>query len=223
MKATSVDTAAPRSRRAILAAAAGAAAATAATALTRPLDAAADTGDPLILGQANVADALTFVTGHFLIQGPSATPGTTTLQVTGQGSETVAVFAEGGAGTGVFGETEGILSGTAGVVGAARNEFGVGVLASNPHGVGLDVFGKVRVGDRSGRATVARGRASVDVDLRQRGGLSGTPLCFANVMSYRPGVFVTMVRPNYPVRGKARIYLNRAVTANTFVAWYVLN
>ena len=63
----------------------------------------------------------------------------------------------------------------------------------------------------------------MDIDLRQKGGLSGTPLCFANVTSYRPGVFVTMVRPNYPVLGKVRIYLNRAVSSNTFVAWFVLN
>ena len=221
---TEVEATVPRTRRSLLAAAAGAAAVTAATALTRPLDAAADTGDPLILGQANVADALTLVEGHFFLQGPSAPPpSSVTLQITNHGSPGTALFAEGLSGTGVFGETEGILSETFGVVGAARNEFGVGVLASNPHGVGLDVSGKVRVGDRSGRATVAAGRSSVDVDLRQRVGLSGTPLCFANVMSYRPGVFVTMVRPNYPIAGKMRIYLNRTATANTFVAWFVLN
>jgi hypothetical protein len=70
---------------------------------------------------------------------------------------------------------------------------------------------------------VAAARRSVDIDLRQKGGLGGTPFCFANLMSYRPGVFVTTVRPNYPVAGKARIYLNRTVSSNTLVAWFVLN
>ena len=64
---------------------------------------------------------------------------------------------------------------------------------------------------------------AVDIDLRQKRGLSGTPCCFANLMSYRPGVFVTAVRPNYPVVGKARIYLNRTVSANTYVAWLIVN
>ena len=59
----------------------------------------------------------------------------------------------------------------------------------------LRVTGKARL-TRSGRATVSAGRSSVDIDLRTKGGLTGTPLCFANLMSYRPGVFVTTVRPN---------------------------
>lgn len=42
-------------------------------------------------------------------------------------------------------------------------------------------------------------------------------------MTYRPGVFVTTARPNYPIKGKIRIYLNRAVAADTFVSWVVLN
>jgi hypothetical protein len=32
-----------------------------------------------------------------------------------------------------------------------------------------------------------------------------------------------MIRPNYPIAGKARIYLNKAAAANTYVAWLVLN
>jgi hypothetical protein len=89
----------------------------------------------------------------------------------------------------------------------------------------LRTVGRIQFLDRSGRATVLKGRMSVDVDFRYPNviGLEGTPLCFANVMSYRPGVFVTMVRPNYPVRNKMRIYLNRTVTSNTFVAWLILN
>jgi hypothetical protein len=159
------------------------------------------------------------------VAGPSTPPpSSVTLQVTNQGSSGTALFAQGFGGTGVFGETEGINPGTAGVVGVAGNEVGVGVLAGSPvDGTALRVSWKARLVTRSGRATVAAGKSSVDIDLRSKGGLSGTPLCFANLMSYRPGVFVTTIRPNYPVRGKARIYLNRSVSANTFVAWFVLN
>jgi hypothetical protein len=227
MKATSVDTAAPRSRRAILAAAAGAAAATAATALTRPLDAAADTGDPLILGQANIAGDPTSLEGHVTFKGPPAPAAEPqTVTVTSQGSNTpgtMALLALGGTGSGVVGVTEGGHGSlSAGVLGSASGS-GVGVTAAHPNGFGLDVIGKMRVRDRSGRATVAAGRRSVDIDLRQKGGLGGTPFCFAVLMSYRAGVFVTTARPNYPIAGKMRIYLNRAVTADTFVAWFVLN
>ena len=42
-------------------------------------------------------------------------------------------------------------------------------------------------------------------------------------MSDRPGVFVRTFRPNFPVAGKARIYLNRTVSSNAYVAWFVLN
>jgi hypothetical protein len=90
----------------------------------------------------------------------------------------------------------------------------------------LKVRGKVQF-SRSGRATIRKGRSFVDIDFTYYSGdvygLGGTPLCFANVMSYRPGVFVTNVRPNYPVSGKLRIYINRAVSANTYVAWFVLS
>ncbi|HET9756100.1 MAG TPA: hypothetical protein VFP66_06340 [Candidatus Limnocylindrales bacterium] len=91
----------------------------------------------------------------------------------------------------------------------------------------LVVRGKVKF-NRSGRATILAGRSSVDIDFRLGPdspwyGLEGTPLCFANLMSYRPGVFVTTVRPNYPIAGKMRIYLNRTVNSRTFVAWVVLN
>jgi hypothetical protein len=100
-------------------------------------------------------------------------------------------------------------------------------LAANDNGTGLSVFGKVKFTNRSGRVTVPAGRSSVDVDLRPTDlpfhGLEGTPLCFANVMSHRPGVFVTNVRPNHPVEGKIRIYLNRSAPSPTYVAWLVLN
>jgi hypothetical protein len=98
-----------------------------------------------------------------------------------------------------------------------------GLRGTSDTGYGLNVSGKVRFATRSGRATVAAGKAFVDIDLRQKGGLSGTPLCFANLTSHRPGVHIAAVRPNDPVAGKARIYLNGAVSSNAHVAWLVLN
>ena len=88
---------------------------------------------------------------------------------------------------------------------------------------GLHVTGKAKFPDRSGRATIAAGRAYVDVDLVSKSGLQGTPLCFANLMSNRTGVYVRAVRPNYPSANKLRIYLNKAVTSSTHVSWFVLN
>ena len=213
---------APRSRRAILAAAAGAAAATAAAALGRPLPAHAADGDPLILGQENQADTVTVMHGTFRVQPQLEV-------VNGESPPAVvnpyAIRGHSDNGTGVIGESAGTRGlASSGVEGVAFKEAGIGVSAFNVEGgTGLLVYGKARLYTRSGRATVAAGRASVDVDLRQKGGLSGTPLCFANLMTYRPGTFVTTVRPNYPVAGKARFYLNRTVSVNTFVAWFVLN
>jgi hypothetical protein len=100
-------------------------------------------------------------------------------------------------------------------------------LIADDNGVALVVSGKVRLNRRSGRTSVLAGTRHVDIDFRslEEGftGLEGTPLCFANLMSYRPGVFVTTVRPNFPIKGKLRIYLNRTVTSTTFVSWFVLN
>jgi hypothetical protein len=219
MKQTDDSSTPARSRRAILLAAAGAAGSTAATVLARPLDALADSGDPLILGQANVAGDQTGLEGQLFLQAPQTPPGTIALEVIG--SANVGVYAHGG-GTGVFGETEGVTA-TSGVIGGANGEVGVGVSALNPYGVGLFVLGKAKFVSRSGRAIVGAGKSFVDVDLRQKGGLSGTPLCFANLTSRRVGVHVEAVRPNDPGTGRMRIYLNGAVTANTFVAWFVLN
>ncbi|MFL5687170.1 MAG: hypothetical protein ACJ77D_14075 [Chloroflexota bacterium] len=99
-------------------------------------------------------------------------------------------------------------------------------LIADDNGDALIVGGKMRL-ERSGRAKVLAGKSTVDVDLRPTDlpfyGLEGTPLCFATLMTYRAGVFVTTARPNYPIKGKIRIYLNRAVPADTFVSWVVLN
>lgn len=97
-----------------------------------------------------------------------------------------------------------------------------GVLAScDTGGVALDVRGK-SVFSRSGKVSIAKGRYYVDVDLRAKEGLAGTPLCFATLMTYRSGYHVAAVRPNYPSSGKLRIYLNKALTSATYVAYLVI-
>jgi hypothetical protein len=98
---------------------------------------------------------------------------------------------------------------------------GVGVCATATTGTALQVLGKAKL-SRSGRVAVLAGKAYVDVDLTKNGGLGGTPLCFANLLYYRSGVFVAAVRPNYPSTGKLRIYLSKAVAGSTNVAWVVL-
>ena len=70
--------------------------------------------------------------------------------------------------------------------------------------------------------TIPAGADRIDVDVKPLGSLAGTPLCFANLQICRVGVHVEAVRPNVPSFGKMRIYLNKAVTASTAVAWVVL-
>jgi hypothetical protein len=223
----SIDTTVRRSRRALLTAAGGAAAASAAAALSRPLQVTAASGDPLILGQVN-----TSLVDHTRLDGTldvvnidSDGRGITGQDVSVIGSEGAGVEGSSTNGTGIRGSSQGATGiNSSGVKGISQTAGGVGVAAISPSaGTALYAQGKVRLATRSGRTTVVTGKASVDIDLRQRGGLAGTPLGFAVLMTYRPGVFVTTVRPNYPIKGKARIYLNRAVTSTTYVAWFVLN
>jgi hypothetical protein len=113
-------------------------------------------------------------------------------------------------------------AGAVGVLGYAP--AGIGVYAQSDTNYALKVVGKALF-DRSGRVLVPKGRAYVDVDLRPWGGLGGAPLCFANILTRRAGVHVETVRPNYPVAGKLRIYLNKvpSLSTSTAVAWIVMN
>jgi len=112
----------------------------------------------------------------------------------------------------------GQVHGGQGVRGEAT--VGIGVYATATTGTALQVSGKASF-SRSGRATIASGHSYVDVTVA--GGLAGTPLCFANLQTFRSGISVAAVRPNYPSAGKLRIYLSKAVTASTYVAWIVTN
>jgi len=97
---------------------------------------------------------------------------------------------------------------------------GIGVHAETTAGTALDVIGKASF-SRSGRAAVTAGHKSVTVSVE--GGLAGTPLSFANLSSYRPGVAVAAVRPNFPSAGKMRIYLTKVMTSSTSVSWMVMD
>ena len=99
---------------------------------------------------------------------------------------------------------------------------GTGVRARSDTGAALKVTGKASF-SRSGRVAIGKGKAFVDVDLRTSGGLAGIPLCFANIQTRRPGVHVETVRPNYPIAGKMRIYLNKVAspTGSTTIAWII--
>ena len=100
------------------------------------------------------------------------------------------------------------------------SDSGTGVYAKAATGTALQVSGKARF-SRSGRAAVAAAHSYVDVAVA--GGLTGTPLCYATLMTYRSGTAIAAVRPNYPTTGKIRIYLTKSVTATTYVAWFVAN
>ena len=93
--------------------------------------------------------------------------------------------------------------------------------ASAEAGIALVVDGKARF-SRSGRVNIPAGAVRIDVDIKLLGSLGGTPLCFANLQTRVARVHVEAVRPNVPSFGKLRIYLNKAVTASTPVAWVVL-
>jgi hypothetical protein len=209
----SLDTNVRRSRRALLSAALGTAAGSALAALGRPLPAKAADGDALILGQVNTASTVTRLDAGGLRVG----------SFTGSvgAGEVEAISGDKSA---VYGWCDGPL-GTSGVHGHANSHYSYGVTASHLYNyeTALYVEGKARLATRSGRAIVAAGTLHVDVDMRTKGYIDGTPLCFANLMSYRAGVSVATVRPNYPIRGKMRIYLTRTVSSPAYVAWFVLN
>ena len=195
------------SRRAVLGAAAGAVVAGVASALAPETALAGSDGD-VVLGQSNVSASTT------TIESADADPA---FLVTNTALSSVAIQAHGERAA-----VEAHVPGPPGTAIVATAGFGDGGQGGAIHAEGWSEFIGHVVMSRSGRATVLSGRSYADVDLRSKGGLAGTPLCFANVMSYRPGLFVTMVRPNYPIAGKARIYLNRLASANTYVAWFIL-
>ena len=197
------------SRRAVLGAAAGAVAAGVAGALALPEVVLAGTDGDVVLGDVNTTGSTT------TIETADADPA---FVVTNTALSAVGIHAHGERAA-----VEAHVPGPPGTAIVATAGFGDGGQGGAIHAEGWSEFIGHVVMSRSGRATVPKGSAHADIDLRAKGGLAGMPLCFANVISYRPGLFVTMIRPNYPGAGRARIYLNKVATANTYVAWLVLS
>jgi len=233
-----LDPTTPRSRRALLTAAAAATAVTVVEAVARPLPVAAGPS-PLLLGVTNtttVQTTLTNSTNDATVLKVDATMTGWGIQGTatdGIGVLGIATSGKGDAnGVGVAGEADrlgvwgsggsqgvsGFSVGGVGVVGTSKS--GIGVRAHSDSGQALHVEGKIH-SSRSGKATVTAGHRSVTATVP--GGLGGTPLCFANLSSYRVGVAVAAVRPNWPSSGKIRIYLTRVVTRSTSVSWMVMD
>ena len=73
--------------------------------------------------------------------------------------------------------------------------------------------------DRSGRLTIAAGKSSV---TKTGITLTSASMVIAVLQTNRPGVYVQAAVPN-PGGSSFTIYLNKAVTANTAVAWMVLS
>jgi hypothetical protein len=239
----------PRSRRALLTAAAGGAAAMVASAAMPLTVAAAPT--PMSTEQDNPSVAQTSVTqsaaGAVAFKARTTNPDAAGL-LGSTGDETdiaadtsftgVYGFAPAapvefdGFGSGVWGDSPDVgVVGTGGV--GVRGEGFIGTVAAGGFGAGaigllawggdgsgadvaLDVRGKVRF-SRSGRVTILSGRSSIKVNLA---GVTTSSRVFAVLHSNRSGRYVRAI---VPTTGSFTVYLNTTVTANTFIAWFVLN
>ncbi|HEX2470921.1 MAG TPA: hypothetical protein VHK05_10045 [Candidatus Limnocylindrales bacterium] len=243
------DSNAPRSRRALLTAAAGAAGAMAASAALPLTAAAAPT--PMSTEQDNPSTAQTSVTqsaaGFIAFKASTTNPDRAGLVgATGDQTDTNESFSAytgvygfapaapidfSGFGSGVWGDSPDVGvagsgfvgvrgDGAYGMVAAGFTGGGTGLLAWGGDGSGadiaLDVRGKVKF-SRSGRVTILSGRSTIKVNLV---GVTTSSRVFAVLHSNRSGRYVRAV---VPTTGSFTIYLNTTVTANTFIAWFVIN
>jgi hypothetical protein len=87
---------------------------------------------------------------------------------------------------------------------------------STPTQVGIRASGRVQFPDRSGKATIAAGKASVSVSVA---GMTSANFAMAVLGASRSGRWVRAVACS---AGKITIYLNVAVTTSTPVHWLVL-
>jgi hypothetical protein len=127
------------------------------------------------------------------------------------------VVGESAAGTGVVGISHG--AGAAGVSGDATASNGIGVRAmASAGGTALSVTGKAKF-SRSGMLTIPAGASQVT-----KTGLTLNTASFllATLQAYRAGIAVAAVVPN-PTAGSFTIYLTKAVTSSTRVAWFQVN
>jgi hypothetical protein len=93
----------------------------------------------------------------------------------------------------------------------------VGVWAgADAGGFALQVNGRAKF-SRSGRTAVSAGKSSKIVLLS---GLTSSNLVIATLQTHRTGVYIAAA---VPTTGRFTLYLNKAVTATTYFAWFVLN
>ena len=183
------------------------------------------------MGASEGSDGMgVYGSGHYGVWGDSATTG-----VLGHTGDQTGVLGYSGvvdmgepppasvAKTGVFGYCA-IDSAAVGVLGRTTTGKGVrgdattgtGGYFASTSGLALDVAGKARF-SRSKRVTIAAGASSLKVTLA---GVTTSSLVLANLQSNRAGFYVQAV---VPASGSFTIYLNKATTAATFVAYFVLN
>lgn len=163
--------------------------------------------------------------GFIGLDGSTTTDNANSIGVRGSSGGATGIGVQGLGDTGVMGwdsYTDGIgvhgLSGSGhGVHGKALTGVG-GYFEANSGSTALQAVGKVKF-NRSGKATILAGKSYVDVTVS--GGLTSSSLAFANLRTYRSGIYVAAVTPN-TTSGKIRIRLNKAVGSSTSVAWFVL-
>jgi hypothetical protein len=134
--------------------------------------------------------------------------------VWGQSNAGIGVQGDASTGHGVYGQA---TTGKA-VRGAATAAGGVGVRAEAPlTGTALQVSGKA-IFSRSGKVAIAAGRSYVTKTAIP---LSSSSLVLAVLQTNRSGIYVRAAVVN-PATSSFTIYLNTAVRATTYVAWFVL-
>lgn len=147
-------------------------------------------------------------TGVFGFSPANADPNLLGVGVWGD-SDDVGIYGSGN--TGVYGY------GAVGVVGQSNGpSAGVLAIASSDADVALEVSGKA-VFDRSGKAKIAKGKSSVTVHLA---GVTSASRVFAVCFTNRSGRWVRAASPG---NGAFTIRLNAAVSATTYVSWWVVN
>lgn len=183
-----------------------------------------------VIGMAGDTTTATYVTQAFdLDTGLYGFSGSASGLGTGvYGEGTFGIWGWGDVGTRAEGETIGLLAtarpsgtavhahaGTADIPAALADVALRGTVTSNTQ-VGLRVNGRVQLVNRSGKASISAGRSSKAVSVS---GMTSGNYAFAVLNGNRSGIYVRAV---VPAAGKITIYLNKAVSSTTSVAWMVL-
>jgi hypothetical protein len=137
-----------------------------------------------------------------------------------EGYGSVGVYASGGD-VGVLGDVDAAVGvqGWTGVAVAPTAAPNVGVWAGAENGrTALQVQGVVKM-NRSGRVVIAAGASSKKVTVP--GGIASTAMGFATLQTNRAGFHIQAVA-NGTADSSITIYLNKALTTSTYVAWLVI-